>query len=191
MSPTVVDVVLAGLNVDRDLRDAITGDLMEERAVLAAVRGEPAANRWMRQQVLRSVPLLIHASFREGGLRLIARSIGAAIVALAAISLLIAMVATVLSALVSPDAFARWSSVAFTIDLACGVAGGYLAARLGRANPLGAAFCLGVLGVLTTISPGGDMTGWYRPALQLLLTPMAVGGGWLWARQLARRPHPA
>jgi hypothetical protein len=37
----------------------------------------------------------------------------------------------------------------------------------------------------------GDAHGWYRPALQLLLIPATVSGGWLRARHLARRAHSA
>jgi hypothetical protein len=191
MSPAVVEIVLAGLNVDRDLRDAITGDLIEERAELAAVHGERSADRWMRQQVLRSVPVFVQAAVRTGGFRLLAAIVGAALAALLAISLLIGASAALLSALVSAETIARLTIVALAIDLAYGAAGGYLAARLGRAAPLGAAFVLGVLGVSLTLMAGVDANGWYRSALQLLLIPAAVSGGWLRARHLARRARSA
>jgi hypothetical protein len=191
VSPAVVDIVLAGLNVDRVLRDAITGDLIEERAELAAVLGERSADRWMRQQVVRSVPLFVHAALRNGGFRLLAVTLAAAVAALLAVSLVIAVSAALLSALVSPKTIGNLTIVALAIDLAYGAAGGYLAARLGRAAPLGAAFVLGVLGVSLTLTLGGDAHGWYRPALQLLLIPAAVSGGWMEARRLARRARMA
>jgi hypothetical protein len=81
----------------------------------------------------------------------------------------------------------RLTIVAFAIDLAFGAAGGYLAARLGRPAPLGAAFVLGLLGVWLTLISGGDAHGWYRLALQLLLIPATLSGGWLRARHLIRR----
>ena len=49
MSLALIETVLAGLNVDRALRDAITGDLIEERAELAAAHGDRFADRWLRQ----------------------------------------------------------------------------------------------------------------------------------------------
>lgn len=191
MSPALLETLLAGLNVDPALRDAITGDLIEERAAVAAVHGERSADRWTRQQVLRSVPLFVRAAVRNGGFRLPAAIVGAALAALLVVSLPIGASAALLSALVSPDTRGRLAIVAFAIDLAYGAAGGYLAARLGRAAPLGAAFVFGVLGLLLTLIAGGDAHGWYRPALQLLLIPATVGGGWLRARHLARRAHPA
>jgi hypothetical protein len=191
VSPAVVESVLAGLNVDRGLRDAITGDLIEERARLAALHGERTADRWMRQQILRSVPAFVGAAVRTGGLRLLGAIVGAALAALLAVGVAIGASAALLSTLVSPDAIARLTTVALVIDLAFGAAGGYLAARLGRAAPLGAAFVLGVLGVSVTAMSDVDASGWYRLALLLLLIPAAVGGGWLRARQLARRLHSA
>jgi hypothetical protein len=103
VSLTALEIVLAGLNVDRDLRDAITGDLLEERAELAAVHGERSADRWMWQQILRSVPLFVQAAVRDGGLRLLAAMLGAALAALLAVSLLIGASTAVVSALLSPE----------------------------------------------------------------------------------------
>jgi hypothetical protein len=191
MSPSLVETVLAGLNVDRALRDAITGDLIEERAGVAALHGERSADRWMRKQILHSVPPFVQAAARNGGLRLLAAIVGAALAALLAVSLLIGASIALWSTLVSPETIGRLTIVAFAIDLAYGAAGGYLAARLGRAAPLGAAFVLGVLGVALTLLSGGDAPGWYRPALSLLLIPATVSGGWLRARHLARRARSA
>jgi hypothetical protein len=47
------------------------------------------------------------------------------------------------------------------------------------------------LGVSLTLMSAGDAHGWYRPALQLLLIPATVTGGWLRARHLAQRIHLA
>jgi hypothetical protein len=185
VSPAVIETVLAGLNVDRGLRDAIVGDLVEEHAARAAVQGERSADRWVRQQVLRSVPVFMQAAVRDGGLRLPAAILGAAVVSLLVVLLLVGASATLLSALVSPETMARLTFVAFAIDLVYGAAGGYLAARLGRAAPLAAAFLFGVLGVWLTSRSGADAHASYRLALQLLLIPATVGGGWLRARHLA------
>ena len=191
MNPSVLDIVLVGLNAERELRDAIIGDLIEERAAVAAVQGERRADRWIRRQIMISVLEFVRATVWDGGFRLLAAIVGAAIAALLTIIVAIGASAALLSALLSPGTIGRLMIVALAIDLAYGAAGGYLAARLGRAAPFGAAFVFGVLGVSLTALSGGDADSWYRPALQLLLIPATVTGGWLRARQLARRAHSA
>jgi hypothetical protein len=185
MSPSVLEIVLAGLNVDRELRDAITGDLIEERARLAEMHGARRADRWLRRQTLQSVPLFVHAAVWNGGVRRLAAIVGAAVAALLAIGLVIGASTALLVALVSPDTIARLTLVVFALDLAFGTAGGYLAARFGRVAPLGAAFVFGllVLAIALMVS-GGDI--WYRTALRVLLVPATLAGGWLHARHLAR-----
>lgn len=189
MSLVLLETVLAGLNVDGPLRDAIAGDLIEERAERAAVDGDRSADRWMRQQILRSVPAFVQAAMRTGGLRLLAAIVGAALASLLAVALMIGASAALVASLASPDTIGRLAILALAIDLAYGAAGGYLAAWLGSAAPLAAAFIFGVLGVSLTLLSGGDTDGWYRPALLLLLIPATAAGGWLRARHLARRNH--
>lgn len=145
----------------------------------------------MRRQILLSVLEFIQSAVWGGGFRLLAASVGAALAALLAISLSIGASAALMYALLSPETIGRLTIVAFAIDLAYGAAGGYLAARLGRAAPLGAALVFGILGVSLTWMWGAEAPGWHRMALQLLLIPATVTGGWLRARHLARRAHPA
>jgi hypothetical protein len=188
MSPAVLDTVLAGLNVDRALRDAITGDLMEVGAEIAATQGQRRADRWMRQQILRSLPVFVQSALWDGGLRRLAAILGAAFAALMLIGLAIGASTTLMLALVSPETIAELTVIFFAADLTFGAAGGYLAARLGRAAPLGAAFVFGILGVIITLISGGA-SAWYRLTLLVLLIPSTVMGGWLHARHLARRAH--
>jgi hypothetical protein len=71
------------------------------------------------------------------------------------------------------------------VDLTYGVGGGYFAARLGRASPLVAAFTFGVLAVLLAMLSNDHRTPrWYPIALQLLLVPATVAGGWLHAKRI-------
>ncbi len=184
MSLTTLDIILAGLNVDRSLRDAITGDLLEERAVVAALQGEHGANRWMRQQIVWSALEFARAAVWDGGIRLLAAIVGAALTSMMAIGLLIGASSALWYALLSPETIGRLTIIAVAIDLAFGTAGGYLAARVGRAAPLAAAFVFGILGLSLTFVAGGH--GWYQLALQLFLIPATVTGGWLRACHLAR-----
>src|SRR5215207_1156131 len=85
MSPEMLDVALTGLNVSRELREAIIGDMVEERVELAAARGDRFANWWMASQLLRSAPILARAALREEGengwARATLRTVGAALLA--------------------------------------------------------------------------------------------------------------
>jgi hypothetical protein len=191
MSPSVVETVLAGLNVDRTVREAITGDMIEERTALAALLGERRADRWMQWQIIRSVPVFVHEAVRDGGFRLLATIAGAALAALLVVSMVAGVSMTMLQALMPPETIAHLMIAIFAIDLASGAAGGYLAARLGRAAPLATAFVVGVLGAFLTLLLGVDAPGWYRPALLLLLVPATLSGGWLHARHLARHTQSA
>jgi hypothetical protein len=191
MRPETVEIILAGLNVDRDAREAITGDLIEERAKLAAVRGNRNANRWMRQQIVRSVPAFVRAAATAGAFRLMTAILGAALAALAAVGALVGASMALVAVMISAETMARFAVIALAIDLGYGMAGGYLAARIGRAAPLGAALAFGILSVAVTIFLSGDAQGWYRSTLTILLIPATVGGGWLRARDLAHRTHSA
>jgi hypothetical protein len=184
MSLTTLEIILAGLNVDRSLRDAITGDLLEGRAAVAAFEGERRADRWMRQQIVLSMLEFVRAAVLDGGIRLLTAIVGAAVTAMLAIGVLIGASSALWFALLSPETIGRLTVIALAIDLAFGTAGGYLAARLGRAAPLGAAFAFGLLGLSLTLLSGAHA--WDRLALQLFLVPATVTGGWLRARQLAR-----
>jgi hypothetical protein len=78
-----------------------------------------------------------------------------------AVSLLTGVSAALSSALVSPATIGRLTIVVFAIDLAYGAAGGYLAARLGRAAARrGIRF--GAFGVSLTQLSSGEAHGWYR-----------------------------
>ncbi|HSA56434.1 MAG TPA: hypothetical protein VLE53_12075 [Gemmatimonadaceae bacterium] len=189
MSLRLLDVVLTGLNVDRGLRDAIIGDLLEERTALAAARGTRFADRWMLSQILRSLPALAQATLRAGGTRAMASIFGAALAALLAVLIVASASAAVVFNTISAQTMARFAIVALAVDLAYGVAGGYLAARLGGVAPLASAVACGSLGVmLSLVATGQAMPGWYPLALQLLLVPATAVGGWMRARQLVVRP---
>lgn len=188
MSPGLLDIALTGLNVDRGLREAIIGDLVEERTQLAAAHGERFADRWMLSQALRSLPTLARAALRAGGARALLRILWAAGAALFAVLIVASASAAVAFDTFSPSTLARFAIVVLAIDLAYGVAGGYVAARLGRVAPLASAVAFGVLGVmLSVVATGGAMPGWYPLALQLLLLPATAIGGWMRASQLVAR----
>jgi hypothetical protein len=182
MKLSILETLLAGLNVDRDLRDAVIGDLREERARRAASHGDAGAERWLRRQIGLSALHFVGAAIRAGGLRLPVATVGAAVGALVLLAPVIG-VSSVLWSIASLETVGRLAIVALFIDLAFGAAGGYVAARLGTAAPLGAACMFGLLGVTLTIVAGAH--GVYAVALQVLIVPATVTGGWLRARRLA------
>ena len=128
----MLDIVLAGLNVDRGVREAIIGDLVEERSELAAVRGERFANRWMVSQTVRSLPTLSLRALRADGGRAVAQIFGAALASLLTVWISASAAAVVAFNRLSPETTARFAIIILAIDLGYGVSGGYLAARLGH-----------------------------------------------------------
>jgi hypothetical protein len=185
MIPRVFDVVLTGLSVDSETREAIIGDLVEEHAEFAAMLGQSFANRWLISQMLRSLPLLTHQMLRAGGPRVMMKAVGAGVVALLIMLIVSSTSAAVFFAAFSEEALVRFAIIAFAIDLGYGVVGGYLAALLARVAPLVSSLCCGVLAVVfTVIASGGAVPEWYALALQILLIPAAMTGGWLRARRL-------
>ena len=188
MSPTVLDIVLAGLNVERGLREALIGDLMEESAELAAAHGVRSANRWLRWQVMRSVRVMAYGALRAGGARLLVGVLTAAVAALALVMGVIGVSAAAFGEWLAPETIRRFGVLVLALDLAYGVAGGYLAARFGRSAPLASALAFGVLAVAASVVSTAEVEHrWYPLALQLLLVPATLGGGWVRARHLAHR----
>ncbi|HZI28704.1 MAG TPA: hypothetical protein VFD64_11120 [Gemmatimonadaceae bacterium] len=185
MIPRVFDVVLAGLSVDSETREVIIGDLVEEQAEFAATLGQSFANRWLISQVLRSLPLLTHQRLRAGGPPVMMKAVGAGLVALLTMLVVSSASAAVFFAAFSEEALVRFAIFAFAIDLGYGVIGGYLAARLARVAPLVSSLSCGILAVVfTVVASGGAVPEWYALALQILLIPAAMTGGWLRARRL-------
>lgn len=187
MRPAIVDIVLAGLNVDRELRDAISGDLIEGRARLAETHGGRYADWWVWRQVFVSVPSLVQSSARGQAGSVLAGMIGSAVAAMLVVLLVIGASAKVVSVITPADTLGRALLVMLAIDLAYGVAGGYLAARFGPRAPFGAALVFGLLGLAISMgSVGEQVTRWYQLALMFLLLPATLLGGWVRAREIAR-----
>jgi hypothetical protein len=186
MSPGFLEIALIGLNVDPVLREAIIGDLVEERTQMAAECGESFANRWMLSQMGRSIVSLAHDALRAGGARVLVRILVAAAAAFALVLLATSASTRIAFALFSTETMARFAIVVLAVDLAFGVAGGYLAARFGRAAPLASALVFGLLSIVLAVVSSDAMTvKWYSFALQVLVVPATIAGGWLRAKQLA------
>jgi hypothetical protein len=60
---------LEALGAEPEFRDALVGDLCEERALRVAWDGERAARRWYRREALRVAPHLLRAGVRRLGWR--------------------------------------------------------------------------------------------------------------------------
>ena len=186
MNPALIEVVLAGLSVKPELRDAFIGDLIEERTELASARGERLADRWMRRELIRSVPALARGALQSGGTRLLLTTLGAALAAMALVMGMMSVSVAVLDGMIPPEILQRFVLLVLAIELAYGVMGGYLAARIGGSAPFAAALVFGLLGVAITRVASGAEGGWYPLVLQLLLVPATLGGGWVRAHSVAR-----
>jgi len=184
-----VEIALTGLGVDRELRDAIIGDLVEEQAELAAVHGPRFANRWLLGQLVRSAPSLTHAALRAGGGRTFARMLGGAFGALSSVVIVGSASTALVVDTFAPETLVRFAVIALVVDLGYAMAGGYLAARFARIAPLASAAAFGIMSLMLTLAADAEAMGaWYPIALQLLLVPAAVLGGWVRARAIIVRP---
>ncbi len=89
--PPVAEALLRGCIADPGLEEAVLGDLAEEWGERAADDGVDAANGWYRVQALRSAPHLVAAWWRCAGPREFWRTLGRAVLVLAAAVLLAAL----------------------------------------------------------------------------------------------------
>lgn len=185
---SLAPLVLAGTVGDRALRDAITGDLLEEHAELAAVRGRPRADWWLLRQLVHSFPYF--ASLTDGtepcgfDAGLVRRFYGGlALVVAVGVALSLGMLWS--HAAMAPAAGA---ALPFLAALLATVGAAYAAAVVVASAPLVAALAVGVVAAFAGLGAAllGDVTSplseWVT--LQLLLPFAALAGGLTRARQL-------
>lgn len=181
-------LVLAGTVADRALRDAITGDLLEEHADLAAASGRVRANWWLLRQLLRSFPHFASLTDMSGPCLMDAGFIrrfygGLALVVAAGVALSLGTLWV--HASVAPAAGA---ALPFLGALLATVAAAYLVAVVVASAPLVAALAVGVVAAFAGFGAAllGDVPSalaeWVT--LQLLLPFAALAGGLMRARQL-------
>ncbi|MGH7713738.1 MAG: hypothetical protein ACREOG_20815 [Gemmatimonadaceae bacterium] len=180
MPPRPAARILGCLLSETD-KEAVLGDLAEERALRWRPDAAPNEAWWYWSQISRSVPSLLWAAARRG------RWIGivvAAIAAYAVVRLVESAALLVLGKVFAPEQLAH-IIISLLFAIAAMVLGGYVAARIRR----GAA---GALAVITTgsvialmIRSAGNVPIWYSGVWLIICPVTALAGG-----ALARKSNP-
>jgi hypothetical protein len=194
MTSSFAEFVLAIAVPDEGLREAILGDLHEDAAALAAQAGPAAARRWHRRQVFASLPHFMLSAVVRLGFAGWSRALLAAVGGYVGIYGGVIAADLLLNWLLGADPslrFARTTTTAVVVSLLGAVAGGYLAAWLGRRAPYASALTLGLLFVIVGIVMArATMMGvslWYFVLLEVTAVPFTLGGAALRVQQLRTR----
>lgn len=158
--PGVAETLLRGLIADPDLREAVLGDLEEERSERAASDGPEAAQEWVRHQAWRTAPHLLAAWWRGVDDHELRATLGRAMVVLATVVLLAAGTLVGISAVSHgpPGWPPPWGRHALALAMVLSTAGWALlgglviAARSSR-GPMAAALVLGLGWIPLTLVP--------------------------------------
>lgn len=184
----LMPLVLAGTVADRELRDAIAGDLLEEHAERSVSAGRGRANWWLLLQLVHSFPYFASLSGdrdANGFTPQFIRRFYARLIAVIGIGVAVHLAVAWLH-----NSFASSAGVALSflggLLGACGAA--YGAAVAVPAAPLAAALATGVVAAFAGAGAAllGDVTTFVPEwiALQSLLPFAALAGGLVRARQL-------
>ena len=195
--PAIAESLMEALVSDDSLREAVVGDLREEYQGVASREGVGVANRWYWSQVGRSVIPFAAISVSHGStvdkLRFLAGVLSGygVIIWLLVLSLwTVGWVFAFLdqggfaSGLVTfgetPRLVVAWSLVMAAVS---GVAGGFVAARVGDRTAAAAAITLGLLGIplcaFTVVPDIATAPTWFQIALSVFLLPSVTGGALL------------
>lgn len=180
----VAALIVRGTIPDREIGDAVLGDLLEEHAEVAVARGRFAADGWLAWQLVRSFPY-----FHQVGRRAPAtlRDTGAFAVRFYRGALLVNALGLG-GGLVIVRAWRDWPAplvVAFAV--AIGFVAGHLAARLLPRAPLFVALAVGTIAAATAgsaMSSGAIVVSALRVAALPCLALAAIGGGLVRVRAL-------
>jgi hypothetical protein len=191
--PRLSERLLALLISDRATRVAILGDL-EEEFHSRSMGG--SATQWYWLQTLRSIPWLLCTEMRIAGRDSPARLAVMAIGGCAIVTLLGSTILQVFDSygLAPNSLLGFWGcSMALLSNIVAEVVAGYVAARLSRHSPLGAAVALGcarglidIATVLLYFDAWTD-TAFYRVSLAATMMPAIACGGILFQWQQMRR----
>lgn len=174
--PRLAQWLLGGLVAGRD-REVLLGDLAEEFSL--RVHSSGAGGFWYWGQVLRSVPVVVWSSVRQGRWILtLAVALGAYIAA----GIVEFFATGTLSGFLSPDS-PMHTAASLCIGLATILAGGYVAARIrpGADKAMGILVAFAVVALMA--AQVGNVPLWYQVAFLVAGPFSSVAGGVIWARR--------
>jgi hypothetical protein len=164
---------LLRLVLPRGDRDAVLGDLIEERALQAN------PDRWYRQQVLRSVGSIVWANVRRG---VWLKMLLAALAGYAVVVVLVMLGEGWLVGRLWPEA-AGSAPTSLLIGTVVMLLGGYLAAWMRPTAPILLAAITVVMGFVSLLTTGDQAPLWYQLALIVIGPASAIAGGKLRRRR--------
>ena len=152
---------LLRLVLPRADRDAVLGDLAEERAL------HENPDRWYRRQVLRSLGPIVWTNIRRG---VWLKTVGAVLASYAVVVALVVLTQTVRT---------EWSLAAGSFS---GLAGGYVAAWMRPTAPRALAVFVFIMGVVSLLATGDQAPLSYQLALIVIGPAAVLAGGRLRSR---------
>lgn len=184
--PRIAIRLLESLLPEED-RDAVVGDLIEESALRARASTRATATWWCWGQVARSIPPVLWTDLRRGHWF---RTLGVAIVAYVAASVLESVGVALILELLHPDPHLA-IVVSVIVGLATMVLGGYVAASIRQgAAPALAAIILVVVAVLIVTMPNSAPL-WYGLTFLIAGPLAALAGGRLNVARRTGQTHRA
>lgn len=147
---------LLKLVLPRADRDAVLGDLAEERAL------QKNPDRWFRRQVLRSLGPIMWANIRRG---VWLKTVGAVLASYAVIVALVMLTQTIRT---------EWSLAAGSFS---GLAGGYIAAWMRPTAARALAVFVFIMGVVSLVVTGDQAPLSYQLALIVIGPAAVIAGG--------------
>jgi hypothetical protein len=154
---------LLKLVLPRGDRDAVLGDLIEERALHAN------PDRWYRQQVVRSVGLIVWANIRRG---VWLKTLGAVLASYTLVVVLVVITQTMRT---------EFSLAAGSF---AGAAGGYVAEWMRPTAPRALAVFVFFMGVVSLFLTGNQAPLWYQLGLIVIGPAAVIAGGKLRRRRV-------
>jgi peptidoglycan/LPS O-acetylase OafA/YrhL len=151
----------------------VLGDLAEECKL------HPNPARWVRKQVLRSIPPIVWQNIRRG---VWLKTLGAAVAGYAVVVVLVIANMVVLNRF-APTAQA-YTIATFVADFGVMILGGYLAAWMRPRAPIALAVITAAMGVFSLVETGDKAPIEYQLLLIVIGPVGSLGGGMLRARKV-------
>lgn len=198
--PHTIELLLASLGADADLRDAVIGDLAEDFADRVKRDGVGAARRWYYREAMRATPHLAYNSVCRLSVKGLWHRLGIAataytimlitsLVPLAILNSVAAAMGTRIAWNHIPESTSMIIAL-LAADVAMALFGGYVAAYLDGDTPLVGAGMLGLVWIIAVFAagsairtfshltpPASVLPFWYRSIATALIPIGTVAGG--------------